>query len=218
MRGPLCTIIKPDNMKRILTFGFLIFSIISCYSQTKEITEESNFDLKSSDLPSIMKTFNSISKQVDNVYKKDTFKLERYLQLDKEELIKRVPNYDDRPVSFYASYNLIRNKTGQIIYIADYPASQSGDWNLIYLNYFDENGNLIAFIRKFSFFNGGCAEIVHEESHYYYNLKHDLIKKTYEIKDGDEKPLIYKDCDIERYDYKIYNTLTEYLQNYKFEK
>lgn len=206
-------------MRKFLTFVFLIIGLISCNSQTTPITEESNFNLKSSDLPSILKTFNSISKQVDNVYQKDTFKLELYLQLDKEELIKRVPNYDDTPESFYASYNLIRNKTGQIIYIAEYPASESGDWNLIYENYFDENGNLIAFIRKCSFFNGECAEIVHEKSEYYYNLKHDLIKKTYEITDGDKKPLNYKDCVFNyRYDYKIYKTLTEYLKNYKFEK
>jgi len=154
--------------------------LISCNSQTTEITEESNFDLKSTDLTNVLKTFSSISKEVDIVYKKDT---------DMEGLIKKVPDFNDTAESFYASYNMIRNKAGQIIYIAEYPESESGDWNLIYENYFDTNGNLIAFIRKCSFFNGECAEIVHEKSDYYYNLKHELIKKTYEVTDGDKKSL-----------------------------
>ena len=91
-----------------------------------------------------------------------------------------------------------------------------------YYNYFDDNGNLIAFIRECSFFNGRCADIVRERSCYYYSTKqyqHDLIKKTYEIVDGDFKPLNYESCDIGyRYDYKIYTTLTEYLKYHKFEK
>ena len=45
-----------------------------------EITEESNFDLKSTDLTNVLKTFSSISKEVDIVYKKDT---------DMEGLIKK---------------------------------------------------------------------------------------------------------------------------------
>ena len=114
---------------------------------------------------------------------------------------------------------MIRNKAGQIIYIAEYPESESGDWNLIYENYFDTNGNLIAFIRKCSFFNGECAEIVHEKSDYYYNLKHELIKKTYEITDGDKKALDFKKCVFNyRYDYKKYTTLSDYLNKYRFEK
>jgi hypothetical protein len=206
-------------MRMILVFGILIISMMSCNSQPTEIKEETNIDLKSIDLSNIIKTFNSISNEVDNVYNKDTTKLELYLQMDKEGLIKKVPNYDDPPESFYASYNLIRNKSGQIIYIAEYPVSESGDWNLIYENYFDFNGNLIAFIRKCSFFNGECAEIVHERSDYYYNLKHELIKKTYEITDGDKNPLDYKKCVFNyRYDYKIYTSLTEYLENNKYEK
>ncbi len=206
-------------MSNFVTFGFLLFCLLSCNSQEKQITEESKFDLKSGDLLTILETFNSIVKQVDNVYKTDISKLELYFQMDKEGLLKRIPNFDNTSEAFYASYNLVRNNTGQIIYIAEYPASESGDWNLIYESYFNENGNLIVFIRGCSFFNGVCAEIVHEKSEYYYNLKHELIKKTYEITDGNKNPLNYKDCVFNyRYDYKIYNTLTEYLKILKFEK
>lgn len=203
-------------MLKFLTYSLLIFTLISCASQT--ITEESNFELKSSDLSAILKSFNSISKQVDNIYKKDTSKLELYVQLEEKDLIKRVPNYDETPDTCFASYNVIRNDTGQIIYISEYPTSRSGDWFLIYENYFDNNGNLIAFVRKCSFFNSGCAEIVLEKSEYYYNQKHELVKKTYEITDGDKHPLNYKNCVFYyRYKYKIYNTLTKYLKNNKFE-
>ncbi len=160
-----------------------------------------------------------ISKKVDFVYKNDTTKIELYLQLNEKEVIKRVPNYNDTQESYFASFNIIRDKSGQIIYIAEYPASESGDWNLIYESYFDEKGNLIVFVRKCSFFNGECAEIVHEKSEYFYSVNHDLVKKTYEITDGDKKPLNFKKCVFNyRFDYKRYTTLSEYLKNYKFEK
>ena len=98
-------------------------------------------------------------------------------------------------------------------------ASESGDCELIYENYFDSNGNLIAFIRKCRFFNGECADAVIGESVYYYNSKHDLIKKTYKIVDDNDKPLDNTKCVIDyRFDYKQYNTLTEYLKEHNLEK
>ena len=115
---------------------------------------------------------------------------------------------------------MIRNKAGQIIYIAEYPECESGDWNLIYENYFDTNGNLIAFIRKCSFFNGECAEIVHEKSDYYYNLKHELKnKRLTKLQMEIKKALDFKKCVFNyRYDYKKYTTLSDYLNKYRFEK
>lgn len=134
-----------------------------------------------------------------------------------DKLINKVPNFNDVPESFYASYNLIKSKSGNIVYIAEYPFSESDDWYLIYENFFDENGNLIAFVRKCSFFNGECAEIVHEKSEYYYNSKHELIKKTFEIKDGKNKTLDFKKCVFNyRFGYQRYLTLNEFLKNFKF--
>lgn len=206
-------------MRRLILTGILITIIISCYSQPKYITEETILDLKSSELPSIINTFDSILKEVEYVKEKDTARLELYLQIDENGLIKRVPNYDNTPESYSANYNLIRNKSGQIIYIAEYPNSESDDWSLTYKSFYDTGGNLVAFIRTCSFFNGECAETVHEKSEYYYNTKHVLIKKTYEITDENRKPLDFKKCVFNyRYNYKKYLTLNGYLKNYRFEK
>jgi hypothetical protein len=160
-----------------------------------------------------------LSQEIDNVYNKDTSKIELYLQNDKNGLINRVINFDNFLESFYASYNIIRNELGNVIYIAEFPYSESGDWDLAYENYFDNNGNLIVFIRKCSFFNGICAEIVNEKSEYFYDLNHELIKKTYEITDENKKTLDYKKCVFNyQHDYMQYLTLEEYLTKKKFEK
>lgn len=76
-----------------------------------------------------------------------------------EGLIKKVPDFNDTPESFYASYNMIRNKAGQIIYIAEYPECESGDWNLIYENYFDTNGNLIVSYENVVFLMGSALRL-----------------------------------------------------------
>jgi hypothetical protein len=205
-------------MKQTLLLGLIIFGLISCNSKPIEIREETNYTSESADLKSVLKSFRTISKKIKNVYNRDTTKLELYIQMSESDKIKKVQSFNDSIGSYYSSYNLIRNKSGQIIYIAEFPSSESGDWNLIYENYFDSNGNLIAFVRKCSFFNGECAEIVHEKSEYIYNSRHELIKKTYEISDGDKKPLDFKKCVFNyRYDYKKFLTIKEYLKNYKFE-
>lgn len=211
--------IKRKIMKQFIIIGLILIGFANCYSQPNAILEETVYNSKSPALNNIMENFELLSKEVDNTYKNNSTKIELYLQLDKKGLIKLVPDFKDVPESFYASYNLIRNKKGQIIYIAEYPRSESDDWYLIYENYFDNKGNLVAFIRKCSFFNGECAEIVHEKSDYYYDSNHKLINKTYEITDGDLKSLDYKKCIFYyRYDYKQYMTLKDYLKIYKFDE
>ena len=210
---------KDKKIRYILILSIFFLNIIECSSQTTLIKEEDTYISKSTDLNNTFKTYDTISKEIDRVFNNDTTKIELYLQLNEKATIKRVPNYNNTPESYFASFNIIRNKSGQIIYIAEYPADDSGDWNLIYESYFDKKGNLITFVRKCSFFNGECADIVHEKSEYFYNLNHALMKKTYEITDENKKPLNFKKCVFNyRYDYKIYTTLTEYLKNYIFEK
>ncbi len=195
----------------------LISSLISCKSKPLVINEETKFDSKSAEMSSIQKKFNTIKKEIENIYLKDTSRIELYIQIDENGTIKRVSNYNNSTESFYASYNIIRNKSGEIIYIQESPSSESGDWNLDYDSYFDDNGNLIAFVRTCSFFSGENDEIIRERSQYFYDSKYNLIKKTYEIKDKNNKPLDVKKCTIEyRFSYTIYTTSKEYLNKHKF--
>jgi hypothetical protein len=205
-------------MRQLLILGLFVFCITTTYSQPLQIVEESVFEIKTPELKDVLSNFKALSSDIDKIYNKDTTRIELFLQLEQDGLIDKVQNFNNVPESLYASYNIIKGKSGHIVYIAEYPFSESGDWNLIYENYFDENGNLLAFVRKCSFFNSECAEIVHEKSEYYCNTKHELIKKTFDIKDGKNKTLDFKKCVFNyRFEYKSYLTLSDFLKNYRFQ-
>ena len=207
-------------MRITFTLGLLIAISINCSNpRTPTIKEEANFDLKSPDLNSIIKLYRSLDKEVEYVHKTDTTRLELYLQIDEKSQVKRVLHFSDTIVRYFKSYNLIKNKSGQIIYVLEAPGCESGDWELFYENYFDRDGNLVVFIRKCRFFNAECADPAIEESVYYYNLKHELIKKTYKIMDDNGKILDLTKCSIDyRFDYKKYTTVTEYSKGHKLKK
>jgi hypothetical protein len=217
--GPLGTIIKKHStMNKALLLSLFLLLFNNSYSQIKELEEESTYDSKSPELKQIIANFKSLSNDIDFIYKSDSAKIELFLQINENGIIKKLPNFNKLPKSFFSSFNLIKNKAGDTIYIAEYPNSESGDWFLVYENYYNEKGDLIAFIRNCNFFNGECAEIVYEKSKYYYNSDHILIKKTYEITDANQKPLDFKKCAFYyRYNYKIYKTFKDYLKNHKFE-
>ena len=199
------------NKLYFIIFGLLFYS--SCNSQP-EITEESNIVINESIAKQIEIEYQELKIKVENVYENENEKIELFVQIDSESEIERVPNFNDIPEAILNSYNIIRSNDNEILMIGEYPYSESGDWDISYLSYFDKNGNIVAFVRYCNFFNGLCAEIVKETSIYYFDKNHNLVKKTYEIKDSDGNPLNYTDCEFNyRYEYSIFKTLNEYTEN-----
>jgi len=203
-------------MRLHFSLGLVILFIVSCKHPVK-ISEETNYKSKSPDIFNIVSNYKKIAKQVSIYFTKDTSKIELYLQLDKNDVTKRVANFDSVPQTDYFAFNLIRNKQGKIIFISEYPVTDSDEYDMIYESYFDQNGNLLTFIRKCVFSNGVCAKIVNEKSDYYYDSKHKLVLKTYEITDQDKKPLNAATCIFNyRYEYQIHKTVAEYLKARQF--
>lgn len=199
-------------MRTFFPLGLIIVLFVGC-TPPVHISEETNYRSKSPDIFKIVSSYKTAAKEVSNYFTKDSSKIELYLQLNKEEATKRVANFDSVPQAEYSAYNLIRNKQGKIIYISEYPVTESEEYDMIYESYFDLKGNLIAFIRKCIFNNGVCANIVNEKSDYYFDEKHKLILKTYEITDEKKKPLNPATCVFNfRFEYKIYKTTKEYLK------
>lgn len=204
-------------MKHIILFAILFSILISCDSRPKKIFEETIFQSNSAELKTILKKYEDLSKDVSLIYKNNFKSLELYLQLNDSGIVSRVPNFDQIPEAYSATFNLMKNKSYKIFYIGECPHCESGDWYIVYESYFDENGNLIAFVRNCNFFNGECAGVVYEKSEYFYNMQHIMIKKTYEITDKDKKPLDYKKCVFNyRFKYSQCLTLSDYLKNHKF--
>jgi len=63
----------------------------------------------------------------------------------------------DFPKETETAYNVLKNQSGQIIYIGEFPTSESGDWTLGLRHYFGDNGHLIAFVKVLTYFNEECT-------------------------------------------------------------
>lgn len=205
-------------IRNILVIALLLLLSNFSMSQNLEIKEESKYTSNSPEIKNVREYFKTLSKEIGNIYKKDFKKVEFYIQVHIDSPIKKVSDFSNIGSIHYTSFNIIRNKEDQVIYIIEFPFSESGDWNIAYESYFDEKGNLVAFIRNCSFFNSKCADIVHEKSEFFYTADHNLVMKTYEIKDGKNKILDYNKCDFRyRFPYTKFTTLTDYLANHPFE-
>jgi len=112
------------------------------------------------------------------------------------------------------SFNILRDSLRRIVAIAESPYSQSGDWFLTLIHYFDKNGQTFAFERQTNFFNSGCTEeVAYETKTEYYDNDFKLIRREYKL--VDEKGLdLNKDSCTFMYDYsyKVFPSVDKLLQ------
>ncbi len=62
------------------------------------------------------------------------------------------------PENIEATYNILKNQSGQIIYLGEFPISESGDWTLELKHFFGDDGKLIAFEKRLTYFNEQCTD------------------------------------------------------------
>jgi len=112
------------------------------------------------------------------------------------------------------SFNILRDSLRRIVAITESPYSQSGDWFLTLVHYFDKNGQTFAFERQTNFFNSGCTEgVAYETKTEYYDNDFKLIRRQYKL--VDEKGLaLNKDSCTFMYDYsyKVFPSVDKLLQ------
>ena len=99
------------------------------------------------------------------------------------------------PDDIETTYNIFKNQGGQIIYLGEFPTSESGDWNLGLKHYFGDNGKLIAFERRLSYFNQDCTDgAVIETIIELYDHDFKVIKTTKTQTDNRGRELKVRDC------------------------
>jgi hypothetical protein len=99
------------------------------------------------------------------------------------------------PDDIESTYNILKNQRGQIIYLGEFPTSQSGDWTLGLKHYFGDNGKLISFEKRLSYFNEDCTDgAVIETIIELYDNDFKVIKTTKTQTDHEGRELKVKDC------------------------
>ncbi len=144
------------------------------------------------------------SSLVDKV-EKEKLKIESQLKRDSSSLITLVKIYDQTvlkkvinknwPENVETTYNILKNSNGQVILVAEFPTSESGDWILGFEHYFSDDGKLIAYEKRFSFFNDSCGDgLLLKKDIELYDNNFNIIKKTSTLRDGKEKEFSETEC------------------------
>ena len=136
---------------------------------------------------------------------KERLKIEKQVTTDNDKLIilVKVKGQADLkkviaqnwPDDIETTYNILKNKLGQIIYLGEFPTSESGDWTLGLKHFFGDNGKLLAFEKRLSYFNEDCTDgTVIETTIELYDKNFKVIKTTKIQTDNEGKEFKVKDC------------------------
>jgi hypothetical protein len=71
---------------------------------------------------------------------------------------------DTWPEDIERTYNILKDSAGHVIYFAEIPVSESGDWSLELKHYFSHDGQTIAFEKWLRYFNEDCGDGLLTES------------------------------------------------------
>lgn len=127
---------------------------------------------------------------------------------EKDSLIHHLPKIEDKEeleIIFYPN-------TDKIMCLRKMVFNENKAWDFVYDSYFDEEGDLRLFIRKYNTFDSECAEIAFEDSRYYFDKENHLVKKTYSIVDENNNDIDLDYCWVDRESYTIYKTSKEAIK------
>jgi hypothetical protein len=212
------------NLKYIL----ILFIFVSCQqkSETKKITSDLQTDIKkdkvnrSNELlpePDIIERLKGQKIIIDTLQSQDKLKLEVLVKEPNKEKLKIVLN-ENWPETIETTYNIWKNENGNIILIGEFPTSESGDWYIEYLQYFDKKEKTFAFQRNTNFFNSMCTDgVAYEKITEYYNSDFNRIERNYSLTDKNKKELKKDDCAM-YYDYpfEVSDNLKSYLKKINY--
>jgi hypothetical protein len=113
--------------------------------------------------------------------------------------------------------NILKDKNGKIIYIIQTPFSESGDWEISYEHYFDNEGNVFAFYKDESIFNDNVkGGVVRSKLLNYYDKDFKIVKQNNWLEDtkGRVVKANKSNFDFRDYNYTVYKNLADCLKGY----
>ena len=115
------------------------------------------------------------------------------------------------------TYKVYENASSKVIFISQTPFSESGDWDIVYKHYFDDDGNTCAFCKQESLFDDGIkGGIIRELLVNYYDKNFKILKQINKLTDKDYLPIKKSERDFNFRDdkYKVYKDVRECLEGY----
>ncbi|WP_207429266.1 hypothetical protein [Pedobacter sp. SYSU D00535] len=115
------------------------------------------------------------------------------------------------PAGIETTYNVLKDGSGKVLYVAVLPFSESNNWFIAYKNYYDQQGNLIVFQRQNNFLKSKCTSGAALESlTKYYDQNFAVLDSTYTLTDSKKQALEAAKCEFPyNFPYKIYSSIQE---------
>lgn len=79
-----------------------------------------------------------------------------FVKINGQPIPQRVIN-QQWPENIESTFNILKDNSGQVIYFAEFPKSESGDWFYEIKHFFNDNGQTISIETRLSFFNADCG-------------------------------------------------------------
>lgn len=123
----------------------------------------------------------------------------------------------DYPKQLEAIYQVCQDSLGRIIYLAESPFSESGDWDIVYRSYYDARGRIFAFERTAGFFNSSCTSgALYETMIKYFDPQGQVLATEQSYQDGDGKVIQDQPCDFPyNFPYEVETDAAAYCRKIK---
>lgn len=197
------------------SFCLLILSVF-ILAACKSKDNNAGNNTASKEEPGLLESLKKQKADIDTLYNHSTDQLITMAKLtDNDSLI--TLKEDVQPEDLENTFSILKDSTGRIITISEFPQSQSGDWHLVLTHYFNKEGNTFAFEKQTNFFNSMCTEgAAFETKTFYFNGVLNQLDSLYKLVDKDNHALQKDSCQFPyNFDYKISPTLDGYLQEKK---
>jgi hypothetical protein len=195
------------------------FFLVLSWSLTCFIHVNQNFSpRKQADVKgALIRRLETKKDSIDKLLEKHSHSLLIYAKVSGKKAWIAIKN-DNWPDEIDYTCNVLKNASGKVIFIGQIPYSESGDWDIEHLSYFDESGKIFAFVDKQSIFTDYKGGIVREISTRYFDENFRQLKKTDELADKDFKPVTVDKTNFDFRDDKfvIYRNVNQSLNGYGF--
>lgn len=213
---------------KILPFLIACVVLLSC-TQTQEnktVTEDLKKDVAKDQLnpsrelvpePDIVDRLQYQKMIIDTAISKSGWTNEVWVTEPKSLSLTRVIN-EQWPETVETTYNIWRDEKNAIQLIGEYPFSESGDWEIAYLHYFDRSALTFAFARYTGFYNSLCTgDMAKEDIIDYYDAGFNRRDRSYKLKDLEGNKLEKDNCEFP-YDhpYEVVPDLETYLSRINY--